>query len=128
MLGTKDGKSYQKDIKSPESDVLVGKKIGDKLKGDFLGFPGYEFELRGGSDKSGFPMRLDVKGTQRRRIFTTRGLGTKHVREGTRVRKTVAGNTLSESIVQVNLKVIKEGASPLGGASAEGSEDSKAEE
>jgi len=114
VLGTKDGKSYQKEIKSPEADVLIGKKIGENILGDSIGFQGYEFEIRGGSDSSGFPMRYDVQGNQRKRIFTMSGLGVKISREGKKVRKSVAGNTISESISQVNLKILKEGSAPLG--------------
>lgn len=119
VLGKKDGKSYQKEIKSPEADVLTGMKIGDKVSGDSIGFSGYEFEIRGGSDKCGFPMRLDVKGTQRRRLLTMKGMGVHIAREGQKIRKSFAGNTISESIAQINLKVLKEGAVPLGGASEE---------
>jgi small subunit ribosomal protein S6e len=119
VLGTKDGKCVQKEIKSPDADVLIGKKIGDSVSGDTIGFAGYEFTLTGGSDNVGFPMRRDVQGTQRKKIFTVRGLGTNHNRKGEKVRKTVAGNTVSETISQVNLKVIKEGAAPLVEAPAE---------
>jgi small subunit ribosomal protein S6e len=113
VLGTKDGKSHQKEIKSPEADVLMGKKVGEKVQGDSIGFSGYEFELTGGSDKVGFPMRSDVPGTQRKRIFTNKSLGTKINRKGMKVRKMVAGNTVSEDINQINLKVTKEGSAPL---------------
>lgn len=118
VLSTKDGKSYQKELKSPEADVLLLKKIGDSISGDSLGFAGYEFELRGGSDASGFPMRSDVIGVARRRILATKGLGVHIAREGQRVRKTVAGNAVGNHIAQINLKVIKAGKEPLAPAEA----------
>jgi small subunit ribosomal protein S6e len=125
VMGTKDGKSHQRELKSPESDTLLGKKIGDKISGDSLGLSGYEFELSGGSDNAGFPMRRDVQGTQRKRIFTNKSLGTKINRAGMKVRKSLAGNTVSENIAQINLKVTKEGSAPL--TVAEATEEQPAE-
>ena len=113
VISTKDGKSVQKELKSPEADAFLDKKIGDKIKGDELGFKGYEFEIRGGSDKAGFAMRFDVQGTARKRIFTTSSCGVWIPQKGKKCRKTVAGNTIHEDIAQINLKVIKQGAEPL---------------
>ncbi|MBW2987569.1 30S ribosomal protein S6e [Candidatus Woesearchaeota archaeon] len=113
VISTKDGKSVQKELKSPEADAFLDKKIGDKIKGDELGFKGYEFEIRGGSDKAGFAMRFDVQGTARKSIFTTSGSGVWIPQKGKKYRKTVAGNTIHEDIAQINLKVIKQGAEPL---------------
>ena len=103
VLSTKDGKSYQKELKSPEADVLVGKKLGDAVSGNDIGFPGYEFELRGGSDTCGFPMRNDVVGAVRRRILATRGIGLRIQGHGLRIRKSVSGNTIGANIAQINL-------------------------
>ena len=57
VFGLKNGTSLQKDLPDAEAKVLVGKKIKDHIKGELIGFPGYEFELTGGSDYCGFPMR-----------------------------------------------------------------------
>jgi ribosomal protein S6E (S10) len=119
VISTKDGKSVQKELKSPEADAFLDKKIGDKIKGDELGFKGYEFEIRGGSDKAGFAMRFDVQGTARKSIFTTSGDGVWIPQKGKKYRKTVAGNTIHEDIAQINLKVIKQGAEPLAAPAAE---------
>ena len=114
----KTGKSYQKAI---DSILLVGKKIGDKLTGEKFGLNDYEFEITGGSDTSGIQMRPDVAGQARKKILIASGVGLKKRRakgsgprkkisgskgKGIRIKKLVAGNTISSSIAQVNLKII----------------------
>jgi len=108
------GKSYNKTLTSEESELLLNKKIRDKIEGNHLGFKGYEFEITGGSDKEGFPMRNDVEGILRKRIFITKGkVGARVKEKGIRVRKSVAGNTISQLTSQINLKVIKSGQKSL---------------
>jgi len=119
VIGTKDGKCVQKDLAEGQSNLLFGKKIGDKIGGDNLGFAGYEFLLTGGSDYCGFPMRKDVEGVGRRRILAVEGIGLKKEAKGIRVRKTVCGNTVHPKIVQVNLKVLQVGKEPIVGAPGE---------
>jgi len=118
VLGMKDGKSYQKEIKSPHADELLKKKIGDTIKGDTIGFSGYEFLLTGGSDKCGFPMRKGIQ-APRKRILIGKSVGFDGKnRQGTKQpgliqRTTVCGERITKIIHQVNLKVINEGAEPL---------------
>src|SRR3989344_669053 len=113
VIGEK-GKSYAKNLSTEESSNLVGKKIRDKIEGGHLGFKGYEFEITGGSDKEGFPMRRDVEGIGRKKVFMTKGnIGTRINKRGLRIRKSIAGNTISQLTSQVNLKVIKEGSKSL---------------
>ena len=107
------GKSVQKEVKDPEASLFIGKKVGETINGDALALEGYEFEITGGSDYCGFPMRNDVQGIKRKKILTTGGTGVKAVKKGTRIRKAVAGNTIYEQTAQINLKVIKAGAQPL---------------
>jgi small subunit ribosomal protein S6e len=97
---------------------LFGKKLGDKIRGELVEKAGYEFEITGGSDNAGFPMRKDVVGSGRRKILTTYGTGQRQTKKGVRVRKTVAGNTISEFTSQLNVKVVKHGAHPLVEAAA----------
>ena len=113
VIGTKEGKCVQKEVKEPEANTLLGKKIGDKVAGDSLGLAGYEFQVTGGSDYCGFPMRKDVDGFQRRRILAIKGVGLKMKAKGIRQRKTVCGNTIHPKIVQVNLKVLTVGKEPF---------------
>ena len=119
VIGTKSGQCVQKEVKEPESNSLMGKKIGDKIPGDSIGLAGYEFQISGGSDNAGFPMRKDVEGTGRRRIFAVQGVGLHKKGKGVKQRKTVCGNTIHAAISQINLKVLKEGKEKLGAAKAE---------
>jgi small subunit ribosomal protein S6e len=118
----KTGKTYKRDVKDDQAKVFLHKKIGDKLSGDGCGFAGYEFEITGGSDYCGFPMRRDVLGSARKKILIVKGVGIRKNRKGRRVRKTVAGNTVFSKTSQINLKILKYGKEKLGG------EEAKAEE
>lgn len=128
VIGYKDGKCVQKELQEPHASTLLGKKIGDNVTGESIGLEGYEFQLTGGSDFCGFPMRPDVQGFNRKRILTVAGtIGvqgyyskkkggkviTKRIGKGIKIRKTVCGNTVNDKTTQVNLKVLKEGAQPI---------------
>lgn len=113
VLGLANGKSVQAEIKEEVADALIGKKIGDTVSGDSLGYAGYEFKITGGSDYAGFPMRADIDGPERKKIFAAKSFGIKTKRAGQRLRKTLAGNTIHEQTAQINLKVVKEGKEPL---------------
>lgn len=118
VLGAKDGKSYQKEIKSPQADELLKKKIGETIVGDTLGFSGYKFILTGGSDKCGFPMRKGIQ-APRKKILIGKSIGFDGKnRHGTKqpgliLRRTVCGERITKIIHQVNLKVLQEGAEAL---------------
>lgn len=116
LSNPKTGKSYQKVLKDEDSKRLMGLKIGDKLKGESIDLAGYEFEITGGSDFAGFPMRKDVQGIGRKKILATQGVGLRKKRNarGVKIRKSVASNTIYEKTAQVNMKVLKEGKMPLG--------------
>ena len=109
----KSKKTLKRDVKDEEADVFLGKKIGDKVKGDSFGLQGYEFEITGGSDFTGTPMRKDIQGVQRNKILIVSGVGIRKNRKGRRVRKTLAGNTIHEKTAQINLKATKHGNAPL---------------
>ncbi len=103
----KTGKTYQKTL---EEQFFTGKKIGEAVPGSALGLTGYELQITGGSDGSGFPMLGYVEGAARKSLLMSRGLGAREIKKpGIRRRKTVAGNTVSVSTAQVNLKVTKAG-------------------
>lgn len=113
VFGTKEGKCVQREVTDPASLVFLGKKIGDAVDGNVLGLAGYEFTITGGSDYCGIPMRKEIPGNLRKKIFAIRGVGLKQVGKGIRVRKTVCGNTIYDKTVQINLKVLKEGSQKL---------------
>lgn len=122
----KTGKSVQKEAKDDAAKAFLGLKIGDKINGEVLDLTGYEFEVTGGSDYAGFPMRRDVPGTLRKRILAVKGIGINNKKKyrkkkkkglrtmkGMRQRKSMAGNTVYEKTAQINLKVLKHGKTPL---------------
>jgi|SRR3989344_343692 len=107
------GKTYKLES---ESEFLLGKKIGDKFSGKELSgeLSGYELEIKGTSDKAGFPGKKDVQGPTLRKVLLTKGpFLRKTPHKGFRRKKTVRGNEISSNIVQINLNVIKEGGKKL---------------
>ena len=109
----KSGKSYQKVVKDADAKPFFGKKIGQPIKGEIINLTGYEFEITGGSDYCGMPMRRDIDGAVRRKILSTASIGLKTKDGWLRKRKRVAGNTLHPKTSQVNLKITKYGKDPL---------------
>ncbi len=106
----KAGKSYQKEIPKEKEALIYGKKIGDQVDGAFIAeMPSYKLEIRGGSDKDGFPMRPDVPGQRRTRLVLSQPPGIKVERKGFKKMKMVAGNAVSPSIHQLSLKIIEYG-------------------
>ncbi len=95
--------------KDQKDAPVIGKKIGEKLPGEFLGLEGYELEITGGSDKDGFPMLKNVEGQSRKKQILTEGKGFHASREGMRKRRIVRGNTIAQDIAQINCKVSKSG-------------------
>ncbi|OGI12093.1 hypothetical protein A3K64_02020 [Candidatus Micrarchaeota archaeon RBG_16_36_9] len=133
----KSKKAWQIEKDAPS---LIGKKIGEKIDGSLIGLSGFTLQITGGSDKEGFPMRYDLDGVARKKALLTKGVGfrgTKKIRKvkykvkGMRKRKYIRGNTVSDSIIQVNLKVVEgEGDIPviLGIPPKEKKEEPKPEE
>lgn len=114
VINDTDGKSYNFEVTGHHAQNILGKKIGDTVDGINVNLPGYKLQLTGGTDGSGFPMRRDFKGTERRRLLLTDSTGF-HPKDypGKRKRKSVRGNTVSNAIVQVNMKVVKAGSKPV---------------
>lgn len=139
-ISEKSGKTYKLES---ESEELVGKALHDKLNGKDISsdLNGYEFEITGASDKAGFTSHKDVEGIGLKKILLTYGKGMKKrpkregkkersnpTPKGLRLRKTVRGKIISPSIVQINLKVLKEGSKKLSEIFAEKKEETTAEE
>ncbi|MBU5537090.1 MAG: 30S ribosomal protein S6e [Candidatus Aenigmatarchaeota archaeon] len=106
-------KSYQIVIDQDKAISLVGKKIGDEIQGELFGLSGYTLKITGGSDKDGFPMHPAVQGQGRKRALLTGPPGFHPKLKGERKRKTVRGNTISQDIAQINMKIITKGQKPL---------------
>ncbi len=112
VIGNKDGKSYQKVVE--DRDSFIGRKLGDKIKGDGFELVGYEFLITGGSDDCGFPMRRGLEMSGKKKILATGGVGIKKKKgKGIFLRKTVAGSIIGEKTTQINLKVLNEGKKKL---------------
>jgi len=124
-IGEKSGKTYKFET---ESESLIDKELHDKIDGKDLkeDLEGYEFEITGASDKSGFTALKSVPGVGLKKVLLGYGKGMhkKPRREGKkklsnsnprglRLRKTVRGKVISPEISQINLKIIKEGKKSL---------------
>lgn len=112
-IGDKSGKTYKVELEEDKTSLFYGKMIGEEFEGDLIGLSGYTFKITGGSDNSGFPMRKDISGYNKKKVLISGGTGLRNVKKGVRNRKTVRGNTISEEISQINVIVTKEGSQPL---------------
>lgn len=106
-IGTQDGQTFQTEIE--ESAKLVGKEIGDEFDGGIVGLSGYTLKITGGSDRSGFPMRETIEGSERERVLIEEGSGIDVSEDGVRERKSVRGKRVSSEIQQLNTTVVEEG-------------------
>ncbi len=120
-ISEKNGKTYHLES---ESELLVEKELHGKVKGEDISpdLEGYELEITGASDKSGFTAMENVEGIGLKRVLLTYGKAmkkkprkegkkklSKKRPKGLRLRKTVRGKIISKEISQINLKVLKEG-------------------
>lgn len=106
-----------------DNEELVGQLIGSKINGTSISpdLEGYEIEITGTSDKAGFPGLPELKGPQLRKVLLGYGRGM-HKRprkegkkkvsspNGLKLKKSVRGNEVSLNTIQINTKVVKEGA------------------
>ncbi|MFH0885387.1 MAG: 30S ribosomal protein S6e [Candidatus Micrarchaeota archaeon] len=113
VISESSGKSYQFELPKDKEAGIIGKKLGDELDGNLVGAAGYTLTLTGGSDGSGFPMRVEVHGSAKKQILMSDGVGFNAKEDGARRRKHIRGNTFSAEIVQVNCKVKAPGSTPL---------------
>lgn len=124
-ISEKSGKTYKLET---ESEALIGRELHSKINGKDVSpeLEGYEFEITGASDKAGLPSFEEVEGVGLRKILLGYGKGMKkrprkegkkkrsdYTPSGLRLRKTVRGRVISENIIQINLKILKEGAKKL---------------
>jgi small subunit ribosomal protein S6e len=112
---TGPGKGLTKLVEIDEKRFrFEGMKIGETINGGLIGFPNYEFQITGGSDSSGFPMRKDVHGPVKKKILVAkRGIGYNPKRKGQKKRKTVRGNEVTYDMTLINLIVVKYGDAEL---------------
>jgi len=109
----KTAKTYQKEAEKKRCAALIGLKIGDEFDGGIIGLPGYRLVITGGADESGFPMKAGVAGQGRKSVLLAGPPGYRPERKGVRKRKTVRGSVVSEDLIQINTKVLREGKQSL---------------
>ena len=124
-LSDKTGKTYKIEA---EAEQLIDKKLHDKVQGKDIDekLDGFEFEITGTSDKAGFTSMKGVGGIGLKKVLLGYGKAMKKrpkkegkikrsnkTPKGLRLRKTVRGETISSEIVQINLKVLKQGKKSL---------------
>jgi len=102
------GKTYKLET---ESEVVVGKKIGETIKGEDIAsdLDGYELKITGTSDISGIPGFKGLEGTEYHRRLLTKGSGMHNRKKGIRLRKTNRGEEISAKTSQINTIVEKQG-------------------
>jgi len=108
----KTGKAKSVEVEGDKATPLIGRKIGDLVDGAIVGMPGVKLLITGGSDKDGFPMRPDIHGGVKTRVLLSGGVGFKPKNKGERRRKTVRGNTITEDIMQIKVKIVEEAEKP----------------
>jgi small subunit ribosomal protein S6e len=106
------GKSYSIELET-ENTKIIGTRVGTTIDAASIGLSGYKIQITGGSDKDGFPMRIDVPGRGRKKVLLSDGPCYKLKSKGIKRRKTVRGNILTKDIVQINAKIVKKGTKPV---------------
>jgi small subunit ribosomal protein S6e len=101
------GTSKVVELQEARATPLISKRIGEIVDGSVVDLPGHKVQIKGGSDKDGFPMRPSVHGGVRRSIVLSGGVGFNPTNEGMRRRKTIRGNVITDEIVQINMKVVE---------------------
>lgn len=124
-ISEKTGKTFHLEL---DNENLVGKELHNKVSGKEIsgGLEGYEFEITGASDRTGLTAMENVEGVGLKKVLLSYGKAmkkrpkkegkkkrSKNKPKGLRLRKAVRGKVISPEIVQINLKVLKEGAKKL---------------
>jgi small subunit ribosomal protein S6e len=106
VISDDKGKSLSQELRDRAAQPLLGSKIGDTLDSSVIGLTQGKFRITGGSDKSGTPMRQDIHGGVKKYVLLSRGVGMQNAGEGTRIRKLIRGNTVTEEIYQLNCRLM----------------------
>jgi small subunit ribosomal protein S6e len=101
------GTSKVVELEEARATPLIGRKMGETFDGAVVDLPAHKVQILGGSDKDGVPMRANVHGGGRRAVVLSGGAGFSPKRKGERKRKTVRGSTITDEIVQINIKIVE---------------------
>ena len=102
------GKSRSTEVEGTQAVPLIGRKLGEIIDGSVVKMSNRKLKVTGGSDKDGFPMRPNIHGGVRIGAILSEGVGFHPSQKGERQRKTLRGDTITEEIVQINMKVVEE--------------------
>ena len=106
------GKSKSLEVEGAHAQPLVGRSVGETVDGGIAQMPGASLQIAGGSDKDGTPMRPSVHGGVRAFVILSGGVGFHPRQNGERMRKLVRGNTITDDMFQINLKIIEKPKKP----------------
>jgi len=101
------GTSKVVELEEARAAPLIGRRMGETIDGTVVDLPAHKVQIRGGSDKDGVPMSGSVHGGVRRNVVLSGGAGFSPKKKGERRRKTVRGSTITDEIVQINLKIVE---------------------
>lgn len=113
IADSKSSHAFTREIAKEKEAQFVGRKIGEKIEGGLVGLGGYTLQITGGCDAAGFPMRSDIPGIRRTTAVIGKGVGRRKSRKGSLQKRTVSGNSISQSTSLVNAKIAEYGAEPL---------------
>src|SRR5271157_780836 len=101
------GTSKVVELEEARAAPFIGRRVGETLDGSIVDLPAHKVQITGGSDKDGVPIRGNVHGGVRRRVVLSGGAGFTPKKKGERKRKTVRGSTITDEIVQINMKIVE---------------------
>ena len=113
------GTSKVVELEEARAAPFIGRRIGETIDGTVVDLPAHKVQIRGGSDKDGVPMSGNVHGGVRRNVVLSGGAGFSPKRKGERRRKTVRGSTITDEIVQINMKIVEKPAAKAPEAKAQ---------
>ncbi len=101
------GTSKVVELEEARAAPFIGRRVGETIDGSVVDLPAHKVQILGGSDKDGVPMRGNVHGGVRRNVVLSGGSGFTPKKKGERKRKTVRGSTITDEIVQINMKIVE---------------------
>jgi small subunit ribosomal protein S6e len=113
------GTSKVVELEEARAVPFIGRRIGETIDGAVVDLPAHKVQIRGGSDKDGVPMRGNVHGGVRRNVVLSGGAGFSPKKKGERKRKAVRGSTITDEIVQINMKIVEKPAAKVTEAKAQ---------
>jgi small subunit ribosomal protein S6e len=101
------GTSKVVELEEARAAPFIGRKVGEIIDGSIVDLPAHKVQIMGGSDRDGVPIRGNVHGGVRRNVVLSGGAGFTPKKKGERKRKAVRGSTITDEIVQINMKIVE---------------------